>query len=532
MSLTVKEEVELLHLLELDNKDKERNQILNDESYFLKNYAYIEDKTNPRGISLFNLWPKQEEVLTLINTLQFLIILKARQLGLTWLVIGDTLWQMLRNYGYTAIAISKRDKPDAIELGKRMRLILRYLPNWLIREKEKAKGWRGLTWRYTEHEILIERPDGEPSRFLTLAASPDTAHSFTANRVILDEWALHPFADDIWTGAFPTMNRTDFSGQVIGLSTGRIGTLFEKIWTAAKQKMNRFTTVFLSWRADPRRTIEWYEQTKLDLPNTWRSQYPENEGDAFTVGEEAFFLEYQEEIHAPFERDWYPPNHWKLIRTYDPGFGSRACCKWYAISPDGSAVCYREYYPQRVIDEDQANEINRLSKRPDGTAEMVSYTVSGVDAWNKNKQTTISTADIFRRKGIPMRKANTDLENGWRRLHRWLKVETDNQGQPTALLRFTKACVNTLRTYPSIKISQTNPETVDDGQEDHPQDCDRYFAMSRPEPDKAKPKTELEVKFEELKETAPDSLELRVAKRVLMVDKVKKRGARDVGDVV
>lgn len=274
--------------------EKQRILVDGDELYFITYYVYIEDKTSPEGISLFSLWPKQERALYMLQKEQFLIALKARQLGLTWLVLVDTLFNMVRVKNYTAIAISKRDDPDAIELSLRMQLVLRHLPSWLIRPKSQSKDWNGLTWSANDHEVYIYRPDGESSRFMTLPASPDTAHSFTANRVILDEWALHPFAADIWTGAFPTMNRAGFSGQVIGLSTGRRNTLFEEIWNKAKQGINRFKTIFLSWRADPRRTQEWYEQTKIDLPNTWRSQYPEREEDAFAVGEGAFFVEWDD----------------------------------------------------------------------------------------------------------------------------------------------------------------------------------------------------------------------------------------------
>lgn len=547
MPLTEAEELELLILLEYERRqlnqeqqEIERQRIREDEVYFLRNYVYIEDKSSTAGIGLFNLWPKQEEVLAVLNAKQFTIILKARQLGLTWLVLADTLHHMLHKLGYMVIAISKRDQPDAIELGKRMKLMLTYLSKfapWLILERqnmrdwERANGkkWQGLSWSYKEHEIIIERPDGEPSRFLTLPASPDTAHSFTANRVILDEWALHPWADEIWTGAFPTMNRPDFSGQVIGLSTGRVGTLFQLIWESAKQDLNRFVTIFLSWRADPRRTDEWYEQTKRDLPNTWRSQYPENEEDAFTVGDEAFFLEWRKDVHASFPALWYPPLHWKIVRAYDPGFGSRACMKWYAISPDGWAVCYREYYPHKVIDEDQAKEVNRLSVRPDGKPEKISYTVSGVDAWNKNKQTSLSTAEIFRKAGITLRRANTDLENGWRRLHRWLKIEIGQDGGLMSMLRFSQSCINTIRTYPGLETDKTNPETVKEGQEDHCQDCDRYFAMSRPQPDPEKPKEDpLE---EAAKELDKRSLQYEIIQRVLAAQKKGKR-ARDVGDVI
>ena len=446
--------------------------------YFISQFVWIEDKTQPTGISKFYLWPEQERALGEIIKNIFTIILKARQLGLTWLVLAYTLWKVIFNPGFLAIAISKRDDPDALEMGLRMQFMLRHLPKWMILKKKDApQGWEGLTWTNDAHEIRIHRPDGEDSRFLTLAASPDTAHSFTANLVILDEWALHPSAEEIWTGAFPTMNRADFSGQVIGLSTGRRNTLFEKMWNDGVAKINRFVAIFLSWRADPRRTQEWYEQTKKDMPNTYKSQYPETPDEAFTVGEGAFFPQWDYDIHVNVDPGWYPPQYCQLFGAYDAGFGSRACFKWYAVFPDGSAKAYREYYPHQKTDPEQVADILAMSKDPQGHSERLNYIYADPSCWNKQSGTGESTGEIFSNNGLYMNKADNDLSNGWRRLHQWLKPIN---GKPS--LTFTIACANTIRTYPSCEQKKTNPEDISDKSEHHPQDVDRYFVMGRPVP--------------------------------------------------
>ena len=75
-----------------------------------------------------------------------------------------------------------------------------------------------------------------------------------------------------------------------------------------------------------------------------------------------------------------------------------------------------------------------------------------------------------------MRKADNDRINGWKRLHQWLKPREGKSPR----LTFTKACVNTIRTYPTITVDENRPDDINTRQEDHPQDCDRYFVMSRP----------------------------------------------------
>jgi hypothetical protein len=494
--------------------EREIKDITSSCLYFCQEYVFIEDKSSRDGVSRFTLWPKQREALQEIIDNQFLAILKARQLGLTWLVLAWALWMMISYKGYAVIAISKRDDPDAIALSLRIQLMIRYLPKWLIRERTSAtRNWSGFTYEANDHEVTIYRPDGEPSKFMTLPASPDTAHSFTANCVILDEWALHPFDRAIWTGAFPTINRADFSGKIIGLSTGRRNTLFEEICNDAAAGINGFRMIFLGWRSDPRRDDAWYERTKVKLRNTYRSQYPASIPDAFSVGEGAFFEEWNEEVHVPV-RSWEPPNNprWLIAGAYDPGFATHACFKWYAISPDGWCRCFREYYPHKVTDRQQAEDILRRSVYYNsGNKPMrFDYIVADTDAWTPSRDSGKSTAEVFADHGLHMAQATKSLENGWRRLHEWLEPYDGPDGKKTALLTFTGDCANTIRTYPSCEESESNPEDISKKSEHHPQDVDRYFVMSRPEPAK-EPKKKLQGQYtvDELEDMGLTKAEIR-----------------------
>jgi len=111
---------------------------------------------------------------------------------------------------------------------------------------------------------------------------------------------------------YPTVNRPD-GGQVIGISTADMGTLFEEIWNAAVAGENDFYPIFLPWHADPRRTREWYEQTKRNMPNTYRREYPATPEEAFTAGSGAFFPEWDHDVHVIDEPGWYPPKDWRIV---------------------------------------------------------------------------------------------------------------------------------------------------------------------------------------------------------------------------
>lgn len=443
--------------------------------FFAREFVYIEDPQT-EGLALkFKPWKAQDLALTVFETNRLCIVLKARQLGLSWLGLIYALWRMLTRAGFRATGLS-RGESEAKELVRRIKFILRYMPGYLIRRSEEAEGWTGPTWDGGVLGIVIHHPGKEDSTFNCFPAAPDSGRSFTSSLVILDEWAFQQFAKMIWQAAYPTINRP-LGGQVIGISSGKRNTFYEEVWNGAIAGENGFYPLFLPWDADPSRDEDWYEKTKRNLPNTYQQEYPATPEEAFSAGEGAAFYEWKEKIHVPYGAEWAPPIGDKIIRSYDGGI-DRACCKWYSLNSDGDAVCYREYYPRHKTDSDQAEEIKKLSKYPDGSREEIAYTVADPALWSRQTGTGVSTAETFAMHGIPMRKADNDRINGWKKLHEWLKPREED-GKPPRLT-FTKACVNSKRTYPALVVKEEQPDDVNTRQEDHPQDCDRYFVMSRP----------------------------------------------------
>jgi hypothetical protein len=499
--------------LEDIQKEKCRRSCL----YFIDKFIYIFDRDVPGVVIKLEMWAAQRGVIAAFLIHRLIIILKARQLGLTWMALSYALWKMIFNPGFTVVGLSKGDT-EAMELVERMSFMLRYLPGWLICSSDNIpEGWTGLLYDSTLHEITIHHPNAEAATFQAFPSSADAGRSFTANLVIMDEWAYQLFAQQIWTAAYPTINRPT-GGQVIGLSSGKRGTWFEFIWNNAKAGLNSFYTIFLAWWTDPRRDKAWYENTKKNLPNTYRQEYPTTEADAFAVGEGAFFEEWDEEVHVPV-KSWEPPNNprWLIAGAYDPGFSTHACFKWYAISPDGWCRCFREYYPHRATDKVQAEEIIRRSVYyNDNKAPMrFDYIVADTDAWTPSRDNGKSTAEAFfdYDSRLSMSQATKDLENGWRRLHEWLMPYEGPDGEKTALLTFTADCANTIRTYPSCEQSESNPEDISKKSEHHPQDVDRYFVMSRPEPAK-EPKKQLKGQYteDELEDMGLSKREIREMK--------------------
>ena len=456
-------------------------QAMNNCLFYIKNYVMIEDKDSPDPVCRFEIWPKQEEALDVFLHHRLSIVLKARQLGLSWLSIAYASWRIVFRPGYTVIALSKRED-EALELVRRMRFILKYLPKWMIQEKKYAsKDFSGPVWEATTSMVTIYHPDSEPATFKSFTSSEDSARSFTANLVILDEWAFQQFAGKIWSAAFPTINRPG-GGQVIGISTAKMGTFFEETWDGAVIGKNDFKPVFLPWWSDPRRTQEWYDNTRRNLPHSYLQEYPSTPEEAFSVGEMTAFPEFDIDVHVcpPFPI----PSHWRRWMAVDNGYDDPFWWGWLAVSEDGDVYLYREFTRSpgepKLTYSEQAAKVAELCTyvRYEGGMEIpflepLDYIVCGKDAWNTHHRdvTGKNLIDYYLEGGL--RHANfipaiTDRRLRKVTMHEYLRPEYDaNIGKYRAKLTIFSSCSTILDTLPRLPKDEKDPEKVADCSIDH-----------------------------------------------------------------
>jgi hypothetical protein len=205
-----------------------------------------EDET--RHWTSFALWPAQRHALAALDTHRRLVLLKARQLGLSWLVLGYALWQMLFRPIATVLLWSKTDR-EAMELvGYRLAGMYERLPRHL-----KSGG------KATKHGIDL----GNGSRAM---AFPTTGgRSYTATVAIVDEADFVPDLNKLLDAAQPTV---DAGGKLILVSTvdkEKPTSAFKKLYRDADHGENGFAPIFLPWQAHPERTQAWYDETKRTM---------------------------------------------------------------------------------------------------------------------------------------------------------------------------------------------------------------------------------------------------------------------------
>lgn len=239
--------------------------------YFLHNYVHIYDAIERKWVP-FKLWKSQVDVLEMLVQFLLVIILKARQLGLTWLVLGYALWLMLFRAAATVLVFSKRDDEAVYLLGpERLRGMYNALPDFLKARTVESSN---------DHEWILS--NGSSAR-----AFPTTAgDSYTATLAIVDEADLVPNLGKLMNAVKPTI---DAGGQMVLLSRANKDTPqseFKRIYRAAKEKLNGWHNIFLPWQARPDRTAEWFEAQKQEIFYRTGSnddlfqQYPSSEEEA------------------------------------------------------------------------------------------------------------------------------------------------------------------------------------------------------------------------------------------------------------
>lgn len=226
----------------------------------------------------FHLWPAQEELLGAILGELLLLILKARQLGISWLVLAYALWLCLYHPGRLALVFSI-GQDEANEMLRRVHVMYWRLP------AEVRAGLPKLVKDNTEEMVW-----DNGSRVLSLPARKTAGSGYTASLVILDEFAKNQWAREIYTAVKPTI---DGGGKMIILSSAHgAGNLFHEMVEKARSHLGRFAFRFLPWTARPGRDQAWYADVASDAVDEshMKQEYPAEPDEAFEATEVGAFL--------------------------------------------------------------------------------------------------------------------------------------------------------------------------------------------------------------------------------------------------
>jgi hypothetical protein len=199
-----------------------------------------------------------------------MIILKARQLGISWLVCAYCTWKALF-YENAKILLLSQGEEEAFALVDKCRFIIYHLPEFVRVIPDPDQHSRmGLP--------------GTRSEIVALPSTEKAGRSTDATIVVCDEWEFHPYAELNFGALKPTI---DAGGQFIGLSTAdktRLNTFFKMKFNEARKGDSNFKAVFLPYNLRPGRDDTWFEAIKKDMkPWQVEQEYPKTEAEALGV---------------------------------------------------------------------------------------------------------------------------------------------------------------------------------------------------------------------------------------------------------
>lgn len=239
--------------------------------YFLCEYGWIYDAVQ-RDWLRFRLWPAQWQVASDLLRYRQIVILKARQLGLSWLVLGYALWRMLFHPSATVLIFSRRQEEAEYLLGEeRLRGMFRRLPLWM-RLPEAVREARDC-WMLANGSVARAFPS-------------NAGDSYTATLAILDEADLVPDLDRLLRSVKPTI---DAGGQIVVLSRvnkSQPHSTFQRLYQEARTGRTDWHAIFLPWQARPDRDEAWYAAIRRDILARTGSldelyeQYPASDAEA------------------------------------------------------------------------------------------------------------------------------------------------------------------------------------------------------------------------------------------------------------
>lgn len=254
-----------------------------DPAHFMRKYCYIQHPQ--RGRIQFNLFPFQERVLKLFQNHDYTTILKSRQLGISTLAAGHSLWLMTFHKDRNVLALATT-QATARNLVTKVQFMWENLPSWL--KVESAEN----------NKLSLRLVNG--SKIQAKSSNADAARSEAVSLLIVDEAAFIDNIAETWASAQQTLAT---GGGAIVLSTPYgTGNWFHQTWVKAEAGENDFLPIRLPWDVHPERDQSWRDRQD-ELLGDPRLAAQECDCDFSTSGDIVFYNEYLEYYEKTYLKD-------------------------------------------------------------------------------------------------------------------------------------------------------------------------------------------------------------------------------------
>jgi len=314
---------------------------------FFLDYVYILEPPQPLvgitgGKSLFQKWPYLMDLAEDLSQHRMINVLKARQMGFSWLMSAYVVWLMRFFDGAVCMELS-RGQIEAQALLKKAKYIYRNLPD----------SWQLPVDKNSGSEFSLH---GMDSKIIALPSTEDAGRGETASFIFQDEADFHEYIEENFKGVKPTV---DAGGQVVYGSTvnkRNNRSLFKNIYRGSPD--NGWHRAFWGWSLRPGRDQEWYDRVareSRDLPEAqelgvnlyMEQEYPGTEQEALKPANAlaAFNLENLERMKSDAKQPIRRIDHINIYQEFQ-------WRKAYAAGTDPSHGVGQDFAVTCVIDKD------------------------------------------------------------------------------------------------------------------------------------------------------------------------------------
>ena len=209
--------------------------------YFINTYCKIPHPG--KGLIPFKTYDFQSQLVEDLALHRFIIVLKARQLGISTITAAYIAWLIMFHRDKNVLIVATK-LTTAANMVKKVKTIMRNLPVWLK-----------MAELVVDNKNSIELTNGSQVKAST--TSGDAGRSEALSLLVIDEAAHVENLRELWTGLYPTIST---GGRCIAISTPNgVGDWFHETYVGAISGENEFYSVHLPWPVHPERDASWFK---------------------------------------------------------------------------------------------------------------------------------------------------------------------------------------------------------------------------------------------------------------------------------
>ena len=424
---------------------KKINKYAKNPWHFMTNFVYTLERKE--GIKKFPDYTYLKDFVREMKKERLLIVLKSRQMLITWTVISFLVWDCIIKGSSEVLLISKREA-ESEELLKRAKFIYNNFPEAL----KVSVGYN--------NKNIIEFP-GRNSRIISLPSSPDIGRTYSPKRIFWDEMAFTPFDEEVFQSLQPAL---DGGGSFIGVSSPN-GINTKHAALCLNYREEGFKKIEIHYSLHPGKDENWVKEAKKGISiDRWNQ---EHELSMETVGRRV----YERFSVKDNVIDWKYNPVLPVYRSIDFGYHTPVVL-WIQVTPDDGIIVFQEWIGENNTIGEMFEHIKSVDEKIGINEDIVEMTYCD-PAGSAVTDKGISSVDYLEEKGIKLDYRNSSVLAGIDMVREKLMDASKN-----VFLKVSGNCIRIISDFRQYSKKYNREEPKKDNVSDHTMDALRYFIVN------------------------------------------------------